>query len=246
MTHLGCTPRLEACCSAATWSGRPLKGCSRKHGQGEAPCSPSSARPGSASRRCSTGPPRRPTPSSSCGRGDPVGGARAVRRSFELLRPALDRLDAIPAPQAAALESALALRPGRAENRFAVGVRSSPAGRQGGRRAARGARRRRALARRFERRRTPLRGSAPARRSHRSRALGPRRRALAPRRGRPAASWSRVWPPSPRPSCCGEQPDIGPGALEWLLRETGAIRSPSSSLHVSVRPSSGSMHRRRS
>ena len=41
---------------------------------------------------------------------------------FELLRPALDRLDAIPAPQAAALESALALRPGKAENRFAVGA----------------------------------------------------------------------------------------------------------------------------
>jgi DNA-binding CsgD family transcriptional regulator len=41
---------------------------------------------------------------------------------FELLRPALDRLDAIPAPQAAALETALALRPGRTENRFAVGA----------------------------------------------------------------------------------------------------------------------------
>ena len=41
---------------------------------------------------------------------------------FELLRPALDHLSSIPAPQAAALESALALRPGRAENRFAVGA----------------------------------------------------------------------------------------------------------------------------
>lgn len=41
---------------------------------------------------------------------------------FELLRPALDRLAAIPAPQAAALETALALRPGRTENRFAVGA----------------------------------------------------------------------------------------------------------------------------
>ena len=41
---------------------------------------------------------------------------------FELLRPALDCLDRIPLPQAAALESALALRPARAEDRFAVGA----------------------------------------------------------------------------------------------------------------------------
>jgi DNA-binding CsgD family transcriptional regulator len=41
---------------------------------------------------------------------------------FELLRPALARLDAIPRPQAAALESALALRPAQAEDRFAVGA----------------------------------------------------------------------------------------------------------------------------
>lgn len=41
---------------------------------------------------------------------------------FELLRPALGCLDRIPAPQAAALESALALRPARAEDRFAVGA----------------------------------------------------------------------------------------------------------------------------
>jgi DNA-binding CsgD family transcriptional regulator len=41
---------------------------------------------------------------------------------FELLRPALGYLDRIPEPQAAALESALALRPSRAEDRFAVGA----------------------------------------------------------------------------------------------------------------------------
>src|SRR4051812_8409926 len=41
---------------------------------------------------------------------------------FELVRPALGRLDRIPAPQAEALETALALRPGRAEDRFAVGA----------------------------------------------------------------------------------------------------------------------------
>src|SRR3954452_4744782 len=41
---------------------------------------------------------------------------------FELLRPALDHLDAIPIPQAAALESALALRPAHPEQRFAVGA----------------------------------------------------------------------------------------------------------------------------
>src|SRR3954469_14325520 len=41
---------------------------------------------------------------------------------YELLRPALDCLKRIPPPQAAALESALALRPARAEDRFAVGA----------------------------------------------------------------------------------------------------------------------------
>jgi DNA-binding CsgD family transcriptional regulator len=41
---------------------------------------------------------------------------------FELLRPALDHLDGIPGPQANALESALALRPARAQDRFAVGA----------------------------------------------------------------------------------------------------------------------------
>jgi DNA-binding CsgD family transcriptional regulator len=42
---------------------------------------------------------------------------------FELLRPALGCLDQIPAPQAAALESALALRPAAAgQDRFAVGA----------------------------------------------------------------------------------------------------------------------------
>ncbi|MGZ4353034.1 MAG: ATP-binding protein [Gaiellaceae bacterium] len=41
---------------------------------------------------------------------------------FELLRPALGCLDRIPAPQASALESALALRPAQAEDRFAVGA----------------------------------------------------------------------------------------------------------------------------
>ena len=41
---------------------------------------------------------------------------------FELLRPALDALPRLPEPQAAALESALALRPARARDRFAVGA----------------------------------------------------------------------------------------------------------------------------
>ncbi len=41
---------------------------------------------------------------------------------LELLRPALSVLDAIPAPQARALEGALALRPARAQERFAVGA----------------------------------------------------------------------------------------------------------------------------
>ncbi len=41
---------------------------------------------------------------------------------LELLRPALVMLDKIPGPQAAALETALALRPGTAHDRFAVGA----------------------------------------------------------------------------------------------------------------------------
>jgi len=41
---------------------------------------------------------------------------------LELLRPALGLLDRIPEPQAVALESALALRPARAQERFAVGA----------------------------------------------------------------------------------------------------------------------------
>jgi DNA-binding CsgD family transcriptional regulator len=41
---------------------------------------------------------------------------------FELIRPALEALARIPAPQAAALEGALALRPGPAQDRFAVGA----------------------------------------------------------------------------------------------------------------------------
>src|SRR5690242_10590198 len=40
----------------------------------------------------------------------------------ELLRPALGALDRLAAPQAAALESALALRPARPHERFAVGA----------------------------------------------------------------------------------------------------------------------------
>ncbi len=41
---------------------------------------------------------------------------------LELIRPALVLLDQIPPPQAAALESALALRPGASQDRFAVGA----------------------------------------------------------------------------------------------------------------------------
>ena len=41
---------------------------------------------------------------------------------LELIRPALPLLDRVPRPQAAALEGALALRPGAAQDRFAVGA----------------------------------------------------------------------------------------------------------------------------
>ncbi|HEV3053901.1 MAG TPA: ATP-binding protein, partial [Solirubrobacteraceae bacterium] len=41
---------------------------------------------------------------------------------FELIRPALSMIDALPKPQAAALEAALALRPGPSQDRFAIGA----------------------------------------------------------------------------------------------------------------------------
>ena len=41
---------------------------------------------------------------------------------LELIRPALPMLEKIPQPQAAALEGALALRPGATQERFAVGA----------------------------------------------------------------------------------------------------------------------------
>src|SRR5579875_2323870 len=41
---------------------------------------------------------------------------------LELVRPALELLGRIPEPQAAALQSALALKPGVARDRFAVGA----------------------------------------------------------------------------------------------------------------------------
>lgn len=41
---------------------------------------------------------------------------------FELLRPALDHLDRLAAPQREALEGALALRPARTQDRFAIGA----------------------------------------------------------------------------------------------------------------------------
>ena len=41
---------------------------------------------------------------------------------LELVRPALDSIDRIPTPQARALEGALALRPSRGEDRFAIGA----------------------------------------------------------------------------------------------------------------------------
>jgi hypothetical protein len=78
---------------------------------------------------------------------------------FELLRPALDSLDRLPAPQAAALESALALRPAQAHDRFAVGAATLTL-----LEAARGPRRRRALAGRIDRRHAAVcAASAPGR-----------------------------------------------------------------------------------
>jgi predicted ATPase len=49
---------------------------------------------------------------------------------LELIRPALTALERIPPPQAAALEQALALRPGSAQDRFAVGRRRSACSRR--------------------------------------------------------------------------------------------------------------------
>ena len=87
-----------------------------------------------------------------------------------LLRPAFDRLDALPQPQAAALRAALGLAPGVGGERFLIGAATlSPA-----RRARRGApgagrRRRRALAGRVLVGRDPVRRAPPVRRHGRVR-----------------------------------------------------------------------------
>jgi DNA-binding CsgD family transcriptional regulator len=65
-----------------------------------------------------------------CAKGMKVLRARGVQSEahipfaglFELLRPALSCIGKIPSPQAAALEGALALRPARTQDRFAVGA----------------------------------------------------------------------------------------------------------------------------
>ena len=48
--------------------------------------------------------------------------AHGFFRLLQLLRPALPHLDRIPSPQAEALASALALRPGAGHDRYAVGA----------------------------------------------------------------------------------------------------------------------------
>ncbi len=105
---------------------------------------------------------------------------------FELLRPALAWLGQIPGPQAAALESALALRPASAQDRFAVGAATlSLLATYAERAPVAVLRRRRALAGRVERGCPALRVPPPPRRSGRCRSYRARGRAVAARRRRP-------------------------------------------------------------
>ena len=67
-------------------------------------------------------PPSAPAACSSCARGIESEAQIPFGSLFELIRPALMMLEKIPDPQAAALEGALALRPGTADDRFAVGA----------------------------------------------------------------------------------------------------------------------------
>ncbi len=107
---------------------------------------------------------------------------------LELLRPALGALDRVPGPQALALQSALALRPGGASRplRRRRGD-PQPAGRARGGATRAGADRRCPLARHVERRSIAVRLPAPARRPGGGRARRARRPAIAAGRFRSPA-----------------------------------------------------------
>ena len=146
-----------------------------------------------------------------------------------LLRPVLGALDRIPAPQADALAGALALGPASAGDRFAIGaatlsllsasaddgplLRSSTTH----------------TARRVERRGAAVRGPAAGRRSDRARHRGPRGRAVAARRRRPADAARRGARPSDGGGAAGARatsPRAGRAAAPRDRRQpTGAGRA---------------------
>ena len=143
--------------------------------------------------------------------------------------------DQIPGPQAAALEGALALRPAPAQDRFAVGAATlSLLAGYADDGAARGARRRRPLARRVQRGRAAVRVPTPRRRSDRRRARRARGRVVAARRRRPGRRCgSRVSTAPRQPSCCvahgGRAVQPGRSPIACTVRP-GESRSRSSSL----------------
>ena len=111
---------------------------------------------------------------------------------LELLRPALSLLDAIPQPQAVALEGALALRPGARAGALRDRRRhAEPARRLRRAGPGRGRDRRRALARRLQRAGAAVRVPAARGRPDRGPARGARGRVVAARRRRPADAADR-------------------------------------------------------
>ena len=152
---------------------------------------------------------------------------------LQLLRPVLDQLDAIPAPQAEALGSALALR-ARVRRRAVRGRRRDAQPAQPGRRgrAARGARRRRPPARPAVGAGAVLRGPTADRRPGRRPARGPRRGAVGGRLGRAAgARGRRAWRTADAASLAGSAraPALRRGARRGCSRRPAATRSPCSS-----------------
>ena len=109
------------CCSGGRPSAAGSTGCSSGHAAARAACSCFEGIPASARLPCSNTPRER-------ARGLTVIGTRGVESEgelpfaalSELLGPLLDRLAALPGPQAAALESALALGPPAPGDAFAV------------------------------------------------------------------------------------------------------------------------------
>ena len=163
---------------------------------------------------------------------------------LELLRPTLSLLETIPSPQAVALEGALALRPGPAQERFAIGAATlsllaayaehGPGG---------GADRRRPPARRLQRPGAAVRLPPSGGRSAGGADRRPRGRAFAARRRRPADVDDR-WPqprggrrPARRPHARCRRPPASapPPATRWRCSSSPPTPAISPSLRRAPR-----------